>query len=53
MSGETNVEHLPAPAEGERPDYLLGLGQAGARRLILLDIERLMSVRRPAARQVA
>jgi purine-binding chemotaxis protein CheW len=41
-------------AAGARPDYLLGLGQAGGRRLILVDIERLMSVRKPAAaRQVA
>jgi purine-binding chemotaxis protein CheW len=49
------VAPLPAAgADGERPDYLLGLGQAGGRRLILVDIERLMSVRKPAAaRQVA
>jgi purine-binding chemotaxis protein CheW len=45
---------LPAAgADGVRPDYLIGLGQAGARRLILVDIERLMSVRRPVSRQVA
>jgi purine-binding chemotaxis protein CheW len=44
----------PASSEGERPEYLLGLGQAGARRLILVDIEKLMSVQRPvASRQVA
>lgn len=44
----------PAAAQGERPDYLLGLGQAGGRRLILVDIEKLMSVQRPAnSRQVA
>lgn len=43
-----------AGAEGSPPDYLLGLGQAGSRRLILVDIEKLMSVKRPeAARQVA
>lgn len=48
------VAPLPAAtADGARPDYLLGLGQAGGRRLILVDIERLMSVKRPAARQVA
>jgi purine-binding chemotaxis protein CheW len=49
------VAPLPAAgADDERPDYLLGLGQAGGRRLILVDIERLMSVRKPAAaRQVA
>jgi len=36
-------------------DYLIGLGQSGNRRLILVDIERLMSVKRPAhePRQVA
>jgi purine-binding chemotaxis protein CheW len=28
-------------------DYLIGLGHEGARRLILVDIDRLMSVRRP------
>lgn len=44
----------PAGSEGVRPDYLLGLGQVGGRRLILVDIEKLMSVQRPAAsRQVA
>jgi purine-binding chemotaxis protein CheW len=42
-----------AGADGKRPAYLLGVGQAGGRRLILVDIEHLMSVRRPAARQVA
>jgi len=48
------VAPLPPAGEGERPDYLLGLGQAGGRRLILVDIEKLMSVQRPAAsRQVA
>jgi purine-binding chemotaxis protein CheW len=40
----------PIPcAEGERPDYLIGLGIAGTRRLILVDIERLMAVRREEA----
>jgi purine-binding chemotaxis protein CheW len=43
----------PGGVDGVRPDYLIGLGQAGARRLILVDIERLMSVKRPATRQVA
>jgi purine-binding chemotaxis protein CheW len=51
--GQDQIAPLPA-ADGERPDYLLGLGQTGGRRLILLDIEKLMSVRRPEeARQVA
>jgi purine-binding chemotaxis protein CheW len=54
MLGQEQIAPLPAAgADGGRPDYLLGVGQAGGRRLILVDIERLMSVRRPAARQVA
>jgi purine-binding chemotaxis protein CheW len=54
MLGQEQIAPLPAAGpDGGRPDYLLGLGQAGGRRLILVDIERLMSVRRPAARQVA
>lgn len=43
-------------AQGPEVDYLIGLAQAGERRLILVDIERLMSVRRAGAgepRQVA
>lgn len=52
--GAEQLAPLPAAAtDGTRPDYLIGLGQTGGRRLILVDIERLMSVRRPAARQVA
>jgi purine-binding chemotaxis protein CheW len=49
------VTPLPAAGEdGERSDYLIGLGQTGTRRLILIDIEKLMSVQRPTeARQVA
>ena len=49
------ITPLPAAgADGNRPEYLMGLGQTGGRRLILVDIEKLMSVRRPAAaRQVA
>jgi purine-binding chemotaxis protein CheW len=47
----------PVPgADQAKVDYLIGLGQAGTRRLILVDIDRLMSVRRPkkeGARQVA
>jgi purine-binding chemotaxis protein CheW len=62
VDGVTGIITLPAeqivalPAAGAdsaRPDYLIGLGQVGARRLILVDIERLMSVQRPASRQVA
>ena len=50
----------PVPGvEGAPIDYLMGLGIAGTRRLILVDIERLMSVKREgvdgdaASRQVA
>jgi purine-binding chemotaxis protein CheW len=44
------IAPLPAVgADGVRPEYLIGLGQVGARRLILVDIEGLMSVKRPAA----
>jgi purine-binding chemotaxis protein CheW len=41
----------PAAADGARPEYLIGLGDAAGRRLILVDIERLMSVKRPAAKR--
>jgi purine-binding chemotaxis protein CheW len=52
--GPEQVEPLPAAGvDGVRPDYLIGLAQTGGRRLILVDIERLMSVKRPVARQVA
>jgi purine-binding chemotaxis protein CheW len=63
VDGVTGVVSLapeqvsPVPgADQAQVDYLIGLGQAGARRLILVDIDRLMSVRRPAkdgARHVA
>ena len=53
--GQDQVTALPAAGtDGARPEYLIGLGQLGARRLILVDIEGLMSVNRPpASRQVA
>jgi purine-binding chemotaxis protein CheW len=52
--GAEQIVPLPsASVDGTRPDYLIGLGQTGGRRLILVDIELLMSVRRPTARQVA
>jgi purine-binding chemotaxis protein CheW len=35
----------PLPQAGKDVDYLLGIGTVGARRLILLDIERLMAIR--------
>ena len=63
VDGVTGVVSLapeqvqPVPGAGRAAaDYLIGLGQAGERRLILVDIDRLMSVRRPGndgARQVA
>jgi purine-binding chemotaxis protein CheW len=53
--GAEHIVPLPASGtDGARPDYLIGLGQTGGRQLILVDIEKLMSVRRPvAARHVA
>lgn len=63
VDGVTGVVSLapeqvsPVPgADHAQVDYLIGLGQTGTRRLILVDIDRLMSVRRPkkdGARQVA
>ena len=63
VDGVTGVVSLapdqvsPVPgADQARVDYLIGLGHMGSRRLILVDIDRLMSVRRPkkdGARQVA
>jgi purine-binding chemotaxis protein CheW len=63
VDGVTGVVSLapeqvsPVPgADQAQVDYLIGLGQTGSRRLILVDIDRLMSVRRPqkdGARQVA
>ena len=43
----------PIPgAEGEGEcDYLLGLGEAEGRRLILVDIDRLMSIKRDTGRE--
>ena len=57
VDGVTDVVGLyrdqitPIPgAEGEGEcDYLLGLGEAGGRRLILVDIDKLMSIRREAS----
>ena len=34
-------------------DYLLGLGQVAGRRLILVDIDRLMAIRSPSPMQAA
>ncbi|MFL6660431.1 MAG: chemotaxis protein CheW [Massilia sp.] len=57
VDGVTDVVSLyadqitPIPgADGEcGSDYLLGLGEAGGRRLILIDIDCLMSIRRQPA----
>jgi purine-binding chemotaxis protein CheW len=47
-------EIAPVPGtEGRDAGYLIGLAQVGERRLILIDIDRLMSVKREGARQVA
>lgn len=44
----------PIPGmEGEQSDYLLGLGEAEGKRLILVDIDRLMSIKREAVQKVA
>jgi purine-binding chemotaxis protein CheW len=44
---------VPLPGVQADADYLIGLGMARGRRLILIDIERLMSVAPAAPRQVA
>ena len=44
---------VPLPGARSEDDYLIGLGLAKGRRLILIDIERLMSVAPAAPRQVA
>ena len=43
----------PLPGARVEADYLIGLGMAKGRRLILIDIDRLMSVAPAAPRQVA
>lgn len=53
VDGVTDVVDLAGAAIGPIPgappdtDYLIGLGQLGARQLILLDIDKLMSIRKP------
>lgn len=44
---------MPLPGAQREADYLIGLGMAKGRRLILIDIERLMSVAPARPRQVA
>ena len=60
VDGVTGVATLapeqisPIPgADGSATDYLLGLGVIQGRRLILVDIDRLMSINNGAQRQVA
>jgi purine-binding chemotaxis protein CheW len=42
------ISPIPGAGGAEPADYLLGLGQAEGRRLILVDIDRLMSIQRGA-----
>jgi len=59
--GPRQVQPMPAAAAGREvgagagpeADYLIGLGMLGTRRMVLIDIERLMSVAPAAPRQVA
>ncbi|WP_295999891.1 chemotaxis protein CheW [Rugamonas sp.] len=46
---------IPGAGAGEAVDYLLGLGEVHGRRLIVIDIDRLMSIRKIAigSRQAA
>jgi purine-binding chemotaxis protein CheW len=46
-------EQVVAPPGQAQADYLIGLGLAGGRRMILIDIERLMSVAPAEPRRVA
>ena len=60
VDGVTDIVSL-APADiatvpglGEvEADYLMGLGMVSGRRLILVDIDRLMAIRRPSPMQAA
>jgi purine-binding chemotaxis protein CheW len=48
------ISPIPGTDGGGRIDYLLGVGVTAGRRLILVDIDRLMSIQREAgSRQVA
>jgi purine-binding chemotaxis protein CheW len=40
-----HIRPIPGTASSGAVDYLLGLGQVDGRRLILIDIDRLMSIR--------
>ncbi len=43
------IKPIPGVAEGAEVDYLIGLGEVGERRLILVDIDKLMSIRKTEA----
>jgi purine-binding chemotaxis protein CheW len=45
--GSDQISPIPG-ADGRQIDYLLGLGVADGRRLILIDVDRLMSIQRKA-----
>lgn len=53
VDGVTDIVDLAGAAIGPIPgapadtDYLIGLGQLGERQLILIDIDKLMSIRKP------
>ncbi|WP_215408872.1 chemotaxis protein CheW [Janthinobacterium sp. JC611] len=47
-----DIVAVPGLGEAEA-DYLLGLGTVAGRRLILVDIDRLMAIRSPSPMQVA
>ena len=47
-----DIAAVPGLGEAEA-DYLLGLGTVAGRRLILVDIDRLMAIRSPGPMQVA
>lgn len=42
------IQPIPGAGEGQGVDYLLGLGEVDGRRLIVVDIDRLMSIRKAA-----
>ena len=50
-----HIRAIPGAGAGEKVDYLLGLAELDGRRLIVIDIDRLMSIRKIAlgSRQAA
>ena len=45
------IRPIPGVADEMEVDYLLGLGEVGERRLILVDIDKLMSIQRGGGRK--